>query len=290
MVWALSNIAGDCAKFRDQLLENGVMERILRILDSPIDFELEKISYWLVSNLCRHKNPAPNFEIVTQCIPYLARCLRSEQTESISNACWALKYLADGPWYQINAIIEAGICKSLVRILNDDQSNTVGVLLVCINISSGSHDQTQELLSCGIVAVISKLLDSSRDQSVLKSIAFLVSNIAADEQQKIQELIDAEIFSKLAKTFEISNNETKIEILHAIENATLNGDNDQIIKIASGCTEILKAAIELNSEAKIIALQTLWNITLAQKETNQELTSLRNSKRHSNLIFFIRVT
>ena len=47
---------------------------------------------WTLSNLCRHKKPPPNFEIVKQAIPYLARLLHRSDGEVLGIALYSFLF------------------------------------------------------------------------------------------------------------------------------------------------------------------------------------------------------
>jgi importin subunit alpha-1 len=61
--WALGNIAGDGAKFRDLVLECGIMNPLLHVLSTSAKTSLLRNATWTLSNLCRGR-PAPKLEHV----------------------------------------------------------------------------------------------------------------------------------------------------------------------------------------------------------------------------------
>lgn len=72
---------------------------------------------WTLSNLCRGKQPPADFTVVSRSLPVLARLLYHPDDETLTDACWALSYLSDGPNTNIEAVIGAGVCRRLVELL-----------------------------------------------------------------------------------------------------------------------------------------------------------------------------
>lgn len=74
-------------------------------------------SVWTLTNLCRGKNPYPDFNKVSTCLPVLSRMLFHSDADVLADACWALSYLSDGPNEKIQAVIDAGVCRRLAELL-----------------------------------------------------------------------------------------------------------------------------------------------------------------------------
>lgn len=117
VVWALGNIAGDSTLCRDEVLEAGILPPLLKLLETSTRINMCRNGIWTLSNLCRGKSPPPDFQKVSKCLPVLARLIYHEDNEVLSDACWALSYLSDGPNNKIQAVIDAGVCRRLVELL-----------------------------------------------------------------------------------------------------------------------------------------------------------------------------
>lgn len=50
-------------------------------------------------------------------LPILGKLVDSNDEEVLTDACWALSYLADGNNDKIQAVIDAGVCPRLVELL-----------------------------------------------------------------------------------------------------------------------------------------------------------------------------
>lgn len=95
-VWALGNIAGDSPLCRDFVLSQGALAPLLNILMESKTITMVRNATWTLSNFCRGK-PQPELTVVRAALPILKRLITSADEEVLTDACWALSYLSDGP-------------------------------------------------------------------------------------------------------------------------------------------------------------------------------------------------
>lgn len=85
---------------------------------------------------------------VSLLLPTLAKLIYSDDTETLSDSCWAISNLSDGPNDKIQAIIESGVVRRLVELLMHDKVAVVSAALRAIgNIVTGDDTQTQVSVS-----------------------------------------------------------------------------------------------------------------------------------------------
>jgi len=261
-VWALGNIAGDSPECRDHVLDSGILVPLLQLLSKSSRLTMVRNAVWALSNLCRGKNPAPNFAKVSPCLPVLSRLLFHSDADVLADACWALSYLSDGPNDKIQAVIDAGVCRRLVELLMHNQHNVVSAALRAVgNIVTGDDVQTQVILNCSVLTCLLELLVSPKE-SIRKEACWTISNITAGNRQQIQAVIDANIFPVLMDILGSAEFKTRKEAAWAITNATSGGTAEQIRYLVNqGCISPLCDLLTV-MDAKIIqvALNGLENI------------------------------
>eukprot|EP01026_Neomeris_dumetosa_P027322 TRINITY_DN2221_c0_g1_i7.p1 TRINITY_DN2221_c0_g1~~TRINITY_DN2221_c0_g1_i7.p1 ORF type:complete len:540 (-),score=70.83 TRINITY_DN2221_c0_g1_i7:804-2423(-) len=261
-VWALGNIAGDSTMYRDLVLESGALTPLLDLLVDGTRVTMQRNVIWTLSNFCRGK-PQPNFEVVRRALPTLARLIDSLDGEVVTDVCWALSYLSDGPNDRIQEVIQSGVCRKLVELLGSvSNSVLVPALRTIGNIVTGDDSQTQIVINCGVLAPLLELLQTSFKKSIKKEACWTVSNITAGTTDQIQAVIEAGIVPPVIELMSVAEFDIKKEAAWCISNATSGGRPDQIeYMVQQGCIKPLCDLLCCN-EARVIvvALEALKNI------------------------------
>jgi importin subunit alpha-1 len=183
-VWALGNIAGDSPPCRDLVLQAGAMQPILMQLHQNSKLSMLRNATWTLSNFCRGK-PQPDFELVRPALPTLAQLIFSPDEEVLTDACWALSYLSDGPNEKIQSVIEAGVCRRLVELLlNPSPAVQTPALRTVGNVVTGNDLQTQFVINNNALPCLLALLSSPK-KGIRKEACWTISNITAGNKDQV---------------------------------------------------------------------------------------------------------
>ncbi|GMI88870.1 importin alpha isoform 4 [Hibiscus trionum] len=235
-VWALGNVAGDSPSCRDLVLGNGALMPLLAQLNERSKLSMLRNATWTLSNFCRGKPPAP-FEQVKPALPVLRELIYLNDEEVLTDACWALSYLSDGPNDKIQAVIEAGVCPRLVELLGHPSATVlIPALRTVGNIVTGDDNQTQFVIDNKVLPQLYQLLVQNHKKSIKKEACWTISNITAGNKGQIQAVIEANIILPLVHLLQHAEFDIKKEAAWAISNATSGGSHEQIqFLVGQGC-------------------------------------------------------
>lgn len=233
-VWALGNIAGDGAEARDIVLKDGTVESLLDLLNGDnIEITFLRNIVWLMSNLCRNKNPAPSFNKIKQLLPALASLLQHNDKFILSDVCWALSYVTDDTIEKVQAVVSSGCIPRLIQLLDTDDPTIITPALRSIgNIVTGDDVTTDIVLEAKVLPALGNLL-MNKKPNIVKEAAWTLSNITAGTSQQIQMVLDSDVFSPLVEVLAHGDFRAQREAAWVVTNLTSGGTSDQIITMVN---------------------------------------------------------
>merc|ERR1719171_828815 len=232
---------------------------------------------WALSNLCRGK-PAPPLEWIAAAFGTLASLIYNADVEVLTDACWALSYLSDGPNERIAAVIQAGVCRRIVELLSHTSPLVQTPALRAVgNIATGDDQQTQVILHAGCMPPLLVLLSHSK-KAIRKEACWTISNITAGSQEQIQEVINNGLIPPVINLLQTADFDIKKEAAWVISNATSGGVPQQIeYLVQCGCIPPMVELLGMNdSKITNVALGAIESILRVGKVAQQQLACAEN--------------
>ncbi|CBN80104.1 conserved unknown protein [Ectocarpus siliculosus] len=248
-MWVLGKLAQDGqdgTTARDAVLQAGVLGPLVRCLEQHQTLlSLQRIGAWSLFNLLDGQ-PRPTVDVATvnMVMPAINRLLMAGDSEVLCHACSALSHLCDGSAAHIKVVVESGVCKRLVQLLDHPSSQVVKPALRTIGnvvCAEDDADYTEAILEAGSVVCLKKLI-AHPNREIQKEACWTLSNIAAGSVSQIQSVLDSGAMPQLIKlaTSPETESEVRSEAFWVVLNAASCGSDAQIEYLVSqGCVQIL---------------------------------------------------
>jgi len=280
-VWAIGNLAGDCMVLRDTLLKAGAIPLIINRCSKATKNETYRNIAWTFSNLARGK-PHADWELAKMCLPALVKLVNVKDSETVSDACWAVSHLTDDSTKEntkIDAVVSTNILPTIVEILKTGTAELRRpALRILGHVASGNEQHTLAVINAGALPILRNTLTDPKP-SLRKEACWTLSNITTGGPEQIQTVIEALLMQPLIHMVQSSSTdfETRREATWAVCNATGNASPAQIrYMVKYGLLQALCAQLVSEESSVIInALEALRNVlskTDQQGATNADQT------------------
>eukprot|EP00045_Choanoeca_perplexa_P008960 m.84599 g.84599 ORF g.84599 m.84599 type:complete len:523 (+) comp14693_c0_seq1:79-1647(+) len=186
--WCLGNIAGDGAELRNMLLGIDALETFLQMLVTEQDADLLRNVSWTISNFFRWKSPPAPLEKMHRALEVLKTSM-SEDPEVLSNLSWAVCYIAESTEEFLDLILHQFGARFMQLLALPDHDAQLPAIRTMGSITAGSDEQTEAVISMGILDVLKSLL-ASQKVHVRKDACWTLSNICAGTYEQINMVID----------------------------------------------------------------------------------------------------
>ncbi|GMH32493.1 hypothetical protein BSKO_00327 [Bryopsis sp. KO-2023] len=267
-LWSLGNIAGDNVFHREVLNKHGTIRAILGCMERrDLSRDQIKTAVWALSNVCRQKT-AIELDVVVDCIPVLRALLLDDDPELLQDVCFTCSYLSEGPGSRVQSFIDSRMCERLVPLLWHKEPTVVyPVLRTISNMVSGTDDQTQAVVDCGVVRLLVGILKFHPGKRIVKEACWALSNITAGPWQQLQVVIDEDGFGELVRIARRGPPDLKTEAIWAIGNALMGAGPDQIREIAN--MEVVRVMCDMLMSVDVtfltLAVESLWSILISRQ-------------------------
>lgn len=259
----LSNIMDSYDYEKLFLLNNGIAEKLVKILESTKNFEVVKRVSEAVKNIFHNlqDNHINDVEILIEKFSFL---LKFQNNEILSNIAEAIYHYTNGKnnnnEKRYNRLLNDKIDLQFIEILknNEEIDVTYPIINVIGNILTGDDNKTRIIINSGFIGICNKLLRNN-EMKIRKQTLWSLSNIAASNSENIQVIFDHDLYKNILNLAKIDDHDVKKEVLFVISNTIIFGSPTQISNlIKEDCIPILISFFDSKVKKHLItSLKTL---------------------------------
>ncbi|KAH7725808.1 Armadillo/beta-catenin-like repeat family protein [Aphelenchoides avenae] len=194
-IWALGNIAADCASCRNRLRSPETFDCLVGFLSRP-DFcapRRRATLTWCIVNILRNGVSSISNLALLRVVKAMHASLSIYKDENLlCDAVWSIAFAIDGiedNGRRIDVVLaEEGLAQKLVALLRHEKRSVCsGALRAVGNIITGTDLQTTAMLNFGVLTELQPLLKSEHSQTVRETL-WVLGNIAAGPEEHVERI------------------------------------------------------------------------------------------------------
>jgi importin subunit alpha-6/7 len=181
--WALAYLSdGDEDRIR-AVVESGSCMRLVELLGSQYS-NIQTPAIRAIGNILTGSEHPTSICIQCGVLPALFQLMKHAKKSIRKEACWAISNITAGTAQQVQAVINSGIFPRLVETLQTGEFEVKkeAAWAVSNSTSSGTPEQLEYMVSCGIIPPICSLLKLKDTRLVMVLLEALVHLLAAGER------------------------------------------------------------------------------------------------------------
>lgn len=276
-VWALGNIIGDGALYRDEVIKYGFVPALLSLIKPEMELSFLRNETWVLVNICRNKEPPPKFEIIQQLIPALDYLIQLSDLAILIDAAWAVSYIAElGPLYS-QLIIDSNLVAKMAPLLTHSEIKIQTAAIRALgSVVTGNEIQTQAVIDTGSLTYLLHIFADKHKDRIIKEALWFVSNITAGSPDQIQAVIDSNLIPDVVWHLANGDISQQKEALWTIYNISLSGTLKQLeYLVAQGAVSGLCGVLGIKDNGVVKnALEALNCILSVCYSENPEITTV----------------
>lgn len=254
-VWALGNLAADCAQYRDIVLLAGGHKAINLLLREPQNMTtaITRIAAWTLAIMLKPKQ-LPALPLCRELLPMFYLLSQTPDADTKKEVLWGLSHLTEADTPLCRLAVDNGFVPFAMSGAADLSSDLqVPAIRTLGNIASTDDAElTQSVLDFGLLDTLLPLVDSP-EFLIRKEVMWTLSNVTAGTLSQLAAFLSHPIARVALKGLEDPVYAVRKEAAFIYSNVAKQGNNQQRLQLVTDGIFLRLASRMLQEEADLVS-------------------------------------